>query len=1165
MSADGALHEEIAGLVSVVMPAYKPRFLADALNSVAAQTYPALELVVCDDREDALVEQIVTAFAATAAFPVHYSRNPQRLYETRSTARGVALARGEFIKFLHDDDVLEPDCIAALVTALTAAPGIALAATRRQLVDAQGRALADELATAFPARDDLRIHGPELVAFLADYTVNFIGEPSAVLCRRAQLLPLGDGLAVLNGVRVGWVADLALYVKLLREGDLAMLARPHVRFRISREQFSQIGRDRPGIGERGHDDLRNAIHALGWHPGADTDTRQVSLAPLAGGDAVRLDLSQALHDALAVAEANWQLRDWQARRSLPTAQVPLLAERLAERGAPRLGIVVGAGAPDAVTRTLASLASPAPLYAGVSVRVVGEQMPNLPAHAPPTICVANAALALDDWDVEWVLHLEAGTTLRPAGRMALLIALLDADAHIAVYADSWLRQPGQEPQPLLRPDFDPELLLHHPALMARHWVLRRDALLAAGGPGAGPLPDLAPALRLLREGLTGRVHHLHEPVFEHDAARIDDATLVPLLVEHLQANSQPAQVQVIAPGRYRIDYQHGERPRVSIVLVAHDRLALLQRCVLSLLEKTAYADYELILLDNASQDPDTQQWLQQIAELGDPRLQLFAVPSPLPLSQARNLAAAQASGMLLLFIDPDLAALQPDWLDAMVGHALRPGIAAVGARTVGADGRITHAGLLPGLLPGGGRAFLGEAMNAPGHAERLQVAQSYSAVAAHCLLIQRDTFDAVGGFDADAFDDEGADIDLCLRLGQQGWRHVWTPHALLLHAPLPAPLPPPAQTTLYERWLPQMAHDPAHHPALRLDQPGGFRLDESEFSWQPLPWRPLPKLMAHPADAAGSGHYRVMQPLTALREAGLVDGTFHARLLDVVEMARLDPDVVIWQRQIGEEQLALMERVGQFHRALKIYELDDYLPNLPLKSVHRAQLPQDIVKSLRRAFARVDRLVVSTPALAEALSGMHADIRVAANRLPPSLWRGLPGPRRNIGPRPRVGWAGGVGHTGDLEMIADVVRTLADEVDWVFMGLCPDALRPYVREFHPGVDMARYPRVLARLDLDLAIAPLEDNRFNACKSNLRLLEYGACAVPVVASDVEPYRCGLPVRRVRNRHRDWVAAIRAQLADADARAAAGDALRAAVWKDWMLVGDGLADWQAAWLP
>ncbi|HEY0333299.1 MAG TPA: glycosyltransferase [Stenotrophomonas sp.] len=1153
-------------LVSVVMPAYKPRFIAQALASVAAQTYRALELIVCDDSTDEQIEQIVGRFSADSDIPVHYSRNPERLWETRSTARGVAMARGEFVKFLHDDDVLEPDCIAAMVEAIDATPAITLVASRRRLIDERGQPLPDELATSFPVGEDLRLHGDDLVAFLADHTVNFIGEPSAVLCRRAALLPFGDGLATLDGVKVGWVADLALYVKLLRGGELAMLARPLVGFRISRVQFSQVGRDRPGVGERGHDDLRRGIRALGWHPGPTYDTRQVRIAPLHLDEYAPVDLGQALEQALQIAQSRWQLQDWQARRSLPTAQVPLLQARLDVEGAPRLGVLICGDDTRALDRTLAGLASAAPLYAGVSVRVLGR--PDSAGWHPARVEVfdpMDAQAALSRWAVDWVLRIDAGTTFRPAGRMSLLIALLDAGDAPALYADGWLRDGDGHASPELRPDFNHDLLLHHPGVMARHWVFRRDRLLAAGGYGTGTLPELAPALGLLSEGAGPHIRHLPEPVLEHEPV-VPDPVCQALLQSHLAATGYPhARVQAVAPGGYQVDFGHTRQPRVSMVIVAGDSLASLQRCVVSVLEQTDWPDFELLLLDNGGRSPEVARWLGEVAALGDARLRVFALEASVDAAAARNLAAAQASSELLLFLDADIAAVQPQWLRALVNHGLREDVGIVGARTVAADGTITHAGVLPGLLVGGGRAFLGEPMQAPGYLQRLQSTQDYSAVAGHCLMIGRALFERLGGFDATTFPDQGADIDLCLRVRESGLRVIWTPQSLLLHGAAPATLSDAARERLFERWLPQLAHDPAYHPALRLDVAGGFRLDESEFSWQPLPWRPLPKVLAHPADPHGSGHYRVMQPLLALRDAGHIDGAFNARLLDVVETARWDPDVVIWQRRIGEAQLELMERVGRFHRAFKIYELDDYLPNLPLKSVHRAQMPRDVMKSLRRAFARVDRLVVSTPALAEAFAGVHADIRVAANRLPRAMWDGLPRSQRNADARPRVGWAGGASHAGDLEMLAEVVRVLASEVDWVFFGLCPEALRPYVAEVHPGVEIERYPRVLARMDLDLAIAPLEDNRFNSCKSNLRLLEYGACGFPVICSDVEPYRGDLPVMRVKNRHRDWVGAIREHVADAEARAAAGDSLREVVRRDWMLSGAGLEDWLKAWLP
>ncbi|WP_164642775.1 glycosyltransferase family 4 protein, partial [Pseudomonas viridiflava] len=110
-----------------------------------------------------------------------------------------------------------------------------------------------------------------------------------------------------------------------------------------------------------------------------------------------------------------------------------------------------------------------------------------------------------------------------------------------------------------------------------------------------------------------------------------------------------------------------------------------------------------------------------------------------------------------------------------------------------------------------------------------------------------------------------------------------------------------------------------------------------------------------------------------------------------------------------------------------------------------------------------DRVVVSTHPLAQALSSMHSDIRVVPNMLAPHLWSGLKSKRRTSG-KPRIGWGGGTSHRGDLELIVDVVRELADEVEWVLFGMCPDLLRPYIHEYHPGVSLSTYPAKLASLN-----------------------------------------------------------------------------------------------------
>ncbi len=1164
-------------LVSVAMPAYKPHYLAAALESLRAQAWPNLELVVCDDCRDEQVRKQVEAFAGTVGFPVHYHRNPERLYESRNAARCVQLARGEYIKFLYDDDLLHPDCIAAQVAAIHGRDDVALVSSRRWRINAMGHPLPDTVHTARLFAGDVFIEGASLVRFLGRHTANFIGEPSAVLCRRADLLGFGDRLMDLDGVPIRWFGDLALYAKLLRHGGLAFLDARLSSFRVSAQQFSQIGRKLPGIGDQGLEDFRQGLRRLGW---SDDDAGEAGIAVSTlepGAPAAEFDLVQALAAAESLASVQQQLHGWRQPRRWNPVQREAGIEHVEARGKARLGIVVLADAqtPTAMLDlTLSNLAAHAGL---IDLQVVVAGIDAIPRKfdgagfsARVSASPGTVLRAMADEGIDWLLSVQAGVYFCSGGLQRLAVTLPELRHCRVLYADGWQVSADLQTAPLVLPDFNPDLVLGNPSVFARHWLFHRDALLEAPAidPAAGAVPGLDLALEVMAQHTAAAFQHMAEPLISWSPVPADEAAERQAISRYLERTGYPrASVQSSGTGLHRIHYGHERQPPVSMVVIvqADVALAALERCVVSVLEKTGYPDYELLLVDNGV-TADTRQWMQQVEALAAGRVRAFAFDPPLSHAAACNVAATQAAGEFLLFLRPEVAALQPQWLDELLNHGLRPEVGIVGARTISADGRITHAGLVPGMLSSGGRTFAGSPMDAPGYMNRLLVAQDYSAVADSCLLVGKAVFAELDGFDHAAFADAGADVDLCLRARQLGYLTVWTPHALLLHSLEPAPLPEAASDALLERWLPALAHDPAYNPSLRLDVPGGFRLGESDFSWRPLPWRPIPRVLAHPADPWGSGQYRVIQPFEALKAAGQAEGALYATLLDTVEQARIDPDVVVMQRRVSDEDLERMRRMPRFSRALRIYELDDYLPNLPVKSAHREHMPRDILRTLRQVMATVDRFVVSTPALAEAFAGLHPDIRIARNRLPPSWWNGLPAPRRNAGPRPRVGWAGGIGHTGDLEMVADVVAELAGEVDWVFFGMCPDRLRPHVAEYHPGVDIHAYPRFLARLNLDLAIAPLEQNRFNECKSNLRLLEYGACAVPVVCSDVGPYRGGaLPVTQVRNRHRDWVGAIRAHLADADARAAAGDALRTVVHRDWMLADAGLAEWQAAWLP
>ncbi|MBV8590203.1 MAG: glycosyltransferase [Acetobacteraceae bacterium] len=639
----------------------------------------------------------------------------------------------------------------------------------------------------------------------------------------------------------------------------------------------------------------------------------------------------------------------------------------------------------------------------------------------------------------------------------------------------------------------------------------------------------------------------------------------------------------VQPQFCRVRYQH-ERPEplVSIIVPTKNQLTFLRRCVESVLQKTAYENYELIIVDNGSTEADALEYLQKIEDrfeaIGS-RVRVLRHPGPFNFSAMNNRAVREAAhGEYVCLLNNDAAPLDGAWLGEMMSLARRPDVGAVGAKLRYPDGRIQHGGVILGAGWGApaDHPYNRDPENAFGYWGRLQVVQDFSAVTAACLVTRRSVYDEVGGLDEKIFAVAYNDVDYCLKVRQAGYLVAWTPFARLLHeasASLRSDVEGKAvqeknarfareRLAMYQRWMPWIAFDPAYNRNLS-SQGFGFGVEtEGPPTWDPA-FRPRKRVLVHPADREGCGEYRIIAPSRALFKAGLVHCHETMRLYSPPEIARMAPDSIVFQRQLDWEQIEVIERVKNTSSAFRVFELDDLITNLPLKSVHRKTMPSDIGDRLKKALSLCDRLVVSTEALARQYGKLCKETVVQPNRLEKRRWLGFT-PTRRLDRKPRVGWAGAIGHFGDLMLIESVVEATAEQVDWVFFGMCPDSLRRLIAEYHEWVPLQDYARKLASLDLDLAVAPLEHNPFNEAKSNLRLLEYGVLGYPVVCTDILPYQNGLPVVRIANRHRAWVKAIRDMVADRAACQRAGERLREEILKDWMLE-DHLDDWQKAWLP
>jgi GT2 family glycosyltransferase len=278
-------------------------------------------------------------------------------------------------------------------------------------------------------------------------------------------------------------------------------------------------------------------------------------------------------------------------------------------------------------------------------------------------------------------------------------------------------------------------------------------------------------------------------------------------------------------GHYRVRWPVPEpAPRVSLIVPTRDRADLLRTCVESVLERTDYPDLELVVIDNQSREPDALAYLESLR--GRERVRVLSFDAPFNYSAINNWAVSQCSGQVIGLLNNDIEVIGGDWLAEMVGHAMRPGIGAVGAMLYYPDDTIQHAGVLLGLGGVANHAYAGQPRGYPGHGARALVTQNLSSVTGACLLLRREVFERVGGLDEQlkvAFND----VDLCLRLCEAGYRNVWTPFAELYHHESASrgreDSPEKQERFLGEvrymetRWACLLQHDPAYNPNLSLD------------------------------------------------------------------------------------------------------------------------------------------------------------------------------------------------------------------------------------------------------------------------------------------------------------------------------------------------------------
>lgn len=786
---------------------------------------------------------------------------------------------------------------------------------------------------------------------------------------------------------------------------------------------------------------------------------------------------------------------------------------------------------------------------------------------------------------DWFVGVPAGLRLSPAFTLLSGVRLRGKPNTLLFYTDEDVINASEEHlQPKFKPDTNIELLRSSPYIGAAvliHKSLMLDPRIALLPLGLAR--NYGASLLALERG-RDFIDHLDEILVHVPAILTDEYTGTPLakilVQQHLARCGIVAEVEDgLIPGSLLARYQLPTcPPMVSIVITARSKITQLQTCLALLLEKTDYPIFEVLVVSSESIEPTVKRFLAQLAS-HDARVRLFHYPCEHNYSRINNFAIREAKGDFVLLLSDDTCVLQENWLEQLAVIGLCDDIGVVGCRLVDMNQRVQHAGVILGIDGAMGSIGVNFTLAERGYMGRAQLAQDFSVVAANCLLIRKSLFLEIDGLDEQYTSATYSGADFCLKIGKYGYRTVWTPFVTLAqqgdggtennknikqyddnYA---------EQRIFVKNWRYRLGNDPAFNRHLSLRQREWVIDGEFDVTWHP-DFEPLPRIVAQPPDEMGVGQYRVIGPIKELTQSEricsfLLPALNSAKrfLPSVPEIVRAKPTALFLQNAFTDFHLEHLEEYAELLPDIfRVFGQDDIVFSVPQKSAARKHFGKDTKARVRRGLSLCHRAVVTTEPIAEALRGMIADIRVVPNYLERSRWGDLR-PSRSERRKPRVGWAGAQQHGGDLEFILPVVEATANEVDWVFMGMCPPKLRYHVAEAHPAVSFDQYPAALAALDFDLAIAPLELNRFNTAKSNLRLLEYGAAGYPVIATDILPYR-NAPVTRVPNNPQAWIKAIREHAHDLAATRVAGERLHEWVLANWML-DQHLDEWLRALLP
>jgi GT2 family glycosyltransferase len=430
----------------------------------------------------------------------------------------------------------------------------------------------------------------------------------------------------------------------------------------------------------------------------------------------------------------------------------------------------------------------------------------------PVDPVAKAATTASDY----LVPLHVGDMLSNSALFRLAEALQgNCDAAILYGDQDELDPSGNRTRPWFEPRWNHEMFLAQDYLSSAMAVDMN--LVRGASSAANDVTDIAIDASFVDRPIV-RVPHILCHVANANNATTNRLAALSKRLEPLGARCREGSF-----GTVKVEWPLPTRlPLVTLIVPTKDKVDLLRPCIESVLARTDYDPFEILIVDNASVEKRTADYLTMVTQ--NPKVRVLPYPGSYNFSAINNAAAAEARGSYLCLLNNDTEVLNREWLSELMRYAVRDEVGAAGAMLLYEDGTIQHAGVVVGIGGAAGHAHRFLPAAEPGYFRQPHVAQFISAVTAACLVVEKKKFEAVGGLDEASLAVAFNDVDFCLKLEKAGWRNVYVPHAVLVHhesksrgndiSPVNIDRYRRELKTLQERWGTEAYDDPLHNPNL---------------------------------------------------------------------------------------------------------------------------------------------------------------------------------------------------------------------------------------------------------------------------------------------------------------------------------------------------------------